>query len=125
MDIESGSLLLKTNGDIVACRQALRHIAKELGFSVIGSIALVASVGELACNALSYGGGGRVTWEVRREEGKVGVRMIFEAHGPPVPVTGRASRAREALRAAKRLVHEFAYDTDTETGGRVIVTCWR
>ena len=125
MENEYGSLPLNTNDDMVACRHALRELARKLGFSVIGSTALVASVGELARNALTYGGGARVTWEVRREGGKIGVRMTFEARGRTVPLEAPAFHAGGALRDAKRLVHEFASDPNAGAGSYVIVTCWR
>ncbi len=80
---------------------------------------LVTAASELARNALIYGGGGTVTWEVRRDGPKVGVQLTFEDRGPGIPDLGLAMTAGWnsgtgmglGLSGAKRLVHEFSIGT--------------
>ena len=83
--IASGHLAINSGGDVVVCRQTVRRVADELQFTVAGRTMLVTAASELARNALIYGGGGTVTWEVRRDGPKVGVQLTFEDRGPGIP----------------------------------------
>jgi serine/threonine-protein kinase RsbT len=94
---------------------------------------LVTAASELARNALIYGGGGTVTWEVRRDGPKVGVQLTFEDRGPGIPdlrlamTPGWTSGTGMALglSGAKRLVDEFSIGTVIGVGTRVTVEITR
>ena len=78
----SGELPLRNEHDIVLGRQAVRRLAQEQGFSLVDQTKMVTAASELARNALIYGGGGTLKWEVLREGIKRGVRLTFEDQGP-------------------------------------------
>ena len=50
--------------DIVLGRQAVRRLAQEQGFSLVDQTKMVTAASELARNALIYGGGGELKWEM-------------------------------------------------------------
>jgi hypothetical protein len=60
----TGHLSLRTNLDIVACRQRIRSLAQQLRFSEVGETMLVTAASEFARNTVVYGGGGILEWEV-------------------------------------------------------------
>ena len=131
--IASGYLAINNGGDVVVCRQTVRRLADELRFTVVGQTMLVTAASELARNALIHGGGGTVTWEVRRDGPKVGVQLTFEDRGPGIPDLGLAMTAGWSsgggmglgLSGAKRLVHEFSIGTVIGVGTRITVTRWK
>ena len=130
----TGQLSLRTNPDIVVCRQLVRRLTQELRFSEVGKTMLITAASELARNTVRYGGGGTLEWEiVRREHSKVGVRLTFEDHGPGIADLALAMTDRWTsgsglglgLSGAKRLVHQFSIHSVVGVGTRVTVTRWR
>lgn len=130
----TGQMSLRTNTDIVVCRQLVRRLAQELRFSEVGMTMLVTAASELARNTVSYGGGGTLEWEiVCREGSKVGLRLTFEDRGPGIPNVALAMTDRWTsgnglglgLSGSKRLVHQFAIHSVVGVGTRVTVTRWR
>ncbi len=56
--------LVETEEDIVAVRQRARRLAEALGFSAQDQVRIATAVSEIARNAYSYAGGGRVEYGV-------------------------------------------------------------
>ena len=129
----TGSLPIGDNLDVVACRQTVREIAAELGFSVIGKTMLVTAASELARNTLIHGGGGRFAWEVIRVGTRRGVRLRFEDDGPGIADIPRAMTngwtsgkgLGLGLPGAKRLVDEFEIQSTPGRGTRVVIVRWQ
>jgi serine/threonine-protein kinase RsbT len=129
----SGELPLATEQDMVRGRQAVRRLAQEQGFSLVDQTKLVTAASELARNALIYGGGGTLTWEVLADGTKRGVRLTFEDHGPGIPDLDLAmtdgwtsgTGLGLGLTGARRLVNEFELKTTVGVGTRVMVTRWK
>jgi len=129
----SGELPLKNEHDIVLGRQAVRRMAQELTFSLVDQTKIVTAASELARNALIYGGGGVLKWEVLNEVGKRGLRLTFQDQGPGIAnvelamtdgwTSGKGLGL--GLTGARRLVNEFELDTTVGAGTRVTVTRWK
>ena len=68
--LASGELPLTNEHDIVLSRQAVRRMAQEQGFSLVDQTKLVTAASELARNAVVYGGGGVMQWEILLDGGK-------------------------------------------------------
>ena len=76
---------------------------------------LVTAASELARNALIYGGGGMLKWDVLHDGVKRGVRLTFQDEGPGIANLELAltdgwtsgSGMGLGLSGAKRLVNEF------------------
>ena len=59
-----GRRRLRSEHDIVMARQLVRRLTQELGFSLVDQTKMVTAASELARNALIYGGGGSMRWEL-------------------------------------------------------------
>jgi serine/threonine-protein kinase RsbT len=129
----NGELPLRNEHDIVLGRQAVRRMAQELGFSLVDQTKMVTAASELARNALIYGGGGVLKWEMLEDGGKRGLRLTFQDEGPGIPnlelaltdgwTSGKGLGL--GLTGARRLVNEFELDSTPGAGTRVTVTRWK
>jgi serine/threonine-protein kinase RsbT len=126
-------LPLKNSNDVVMARQKVRQWAIELRFSLVDQTKLVTAASELARNTLNYGLGGEMTIEVITANAKSGLRLTFEDHGPGIPDIERAlkdgytsgSGMGLGLGGSKRLVNEFAIESEVGKGTRVTVVRWK
>lgn len=124
---------VRTEGDVVAARQAVRGWAVEAGFSLIDQTKLVTAASELARNTLVHGGGGTMRMELLSQGGRRGIRLVFEDQGPGIPDVERALRDGYTtgsgmglgLGGSRRLVNEFDIATETGQGTRVTVIKWK
>jgi serine/threonine-protein kinase RsbT len=129
----TGELPLKNQHDIVVGRQAVRRLAQEQRFSLVDQTKLVTAASELARNALIYGGGGTLKWEVLKDGMKSGVRLTFQDAGPGIAnlelalTDGWSSGTGMGLglSGARRLVNEFDIESTVGSGTRVTVTRWK
>jgi serine/threonine-protein kinase RsbT len=119
-------------GDIVAVRQQTRLLAGEVGLSLVDQTKIVTAASELARNAVVYGGGGSVRMEVLENGVKKGLRLVFADQGPGIPDVERAltdgfstgTGLGLGLGGARRLVNEFAIDSEIGRGTRVTIARW-
>lgn len=124
---------IRSSGDVVQVRQAVRARATELGFSLIDQTKLVTAASELARNTLEHGGGGSVQMQLLLEGLRKGVRLVFEDKGPGIAdvklaltdgyTTGGGMGL--GLSGSKRLVNEFDISTQVGEGTRVTITKWK
>ena len=131
--LASGELPLTNEHDIVLSRQAVRRMAQEQEFSLVDQTKLVTAASELARNAVIYGGGGVMQWEILLDGVKRGLKLSFKDKGPGIPDLGLAltdgwssgSGLGLGLSGARRLVNEFELESSAEAGTRVTVTRWK
>jgi serine/threonine-protein kinase RsbT len=129
----AGELPLASQNDVVVGRQTVRRIAQDLGFSLVDQTKMVTAASELARNALIYGGGGTLKWEVLNNGSKSGLRLTFTDRGPGIPDLNLAmtdgwtsgTGLGMGLTGARRLVNEFEIDTAVGVGTRVTITRWK
>ena len=130
---KSEALPLVREQDVVLARQAIRSVARQLGFSIVDQTKLVTAASELARNAVVHGGGGSVVWETVAEDGRQGLRLTFNDSGPGIEDTKLAmkdgwttgSGLGMGLPGAKRLVNEFELVSKPGVGTTVIITRWK
>ncbi|HEX7815985.1 anti-sigma regulatory factor [Dyella sp.] len=128
----SGSQPVRSEPDIVMARQAVRRLSQECGLRLVDQTKIVTAASELARNALVYGGGGVMDWEVLTEGARTGLRLVFRDEGPGIPDLKLAmtdgwtsgSGLGLGLTGAKRLVDEFELDSAPGKGTRVAITRW-
>ena len=134
MAVEKGDTRpIRTVGDVVAARQAVRGWAVEAGFSLIDQTKLVTAASELARNTLVHGGGGAMRMELLSQGGRRGIRLVFEDQGPGIPDVEQALRDGYTtasgmglgLGGSRRLVNEFDIATEAGQGTRVTVIKWK
>ena len=126
-------LPLRTEHDIVLARQHVRRLAQEAGFGLVDQTKMVTAASELARNAVTYGGGGTVKWELLTEGARTGLRLHFVDAGPGIADLKQAltdgwtsgTGLGLGLSGARRLVNEFEIDTAVGRGTRVTITRWR
>ena len=124
---------VRTEHDIVLARQHVRKLTQELAFGLVDQTKMVTAASELARNAVIYGGGGVMRWEVLLDGSRRGLRLHFVDEGPGIPDLAQAltdgwtsgSGMGLGLSGAKRLVNEFELDSAPGRGTRVTVTRWK
>jgi serine/threonine-protein kinase RsbT len=124
---------LRSDHEIVLARQMVRRLTQELGFSLVDQTKMVTAASELARNALVYGGGGRMKWELLDNGGRRGLKLTFSDEGPgianvEIAMTDGWTSGKGlgmGLSGARRLVNQFEIDTRPGAGTRVTITRWK
>jgi serine/threonine-protein kinase RsbT len=119
--------------DIVHVRQAVRARAVELRFSLVDQTKIVTAASELARNTVIYGGGGTVELEAVEANGRRGLRLTFEDHGPGIADIEMAmkdgyttgSGLGLGLGGARRLSNEFEIRSRPGEGTVVRIARWK
>ncbi|WP_208301029.1 anti-sigma regulatory factor [Comamonas sp. JUb58] len=128
-----GSVPLRSEADIVACRQVVRKLAVQLKFSLVDQTKMITAASELSRNTVVYGGGGDMEWALLVDGIKQGLRLRFIDQGPGIPDLGLALKdgwtsgngMGLGLSGSKRLVHEFELESTVGVGTCVSVTRWK
>lgn len=129
----SGETPIRSERDIVLARQLVRKMAQVQGFSLVDQTKMVTAASELARNALIYGGGGTMAWQMLTEGVRNGLKLVFADEGPGIPNLELAmtdgwtsgNGLGMGLTGAKRLVNEFDIDTRVGAGTRITIARWK
>lgn len=124
---------IRTEGDVVTVRQAVRAWAVEAGLSLVDQTKLVTAASELARNTLVYGGGGTARLEAVSNGPRRGIRLVFDDQGPGIADVEQALRdgfttgtgLGLGLSGSRRLVNEFDIVSSPGQGTRVTVVKWK
>jgi serine/threonine-protein kinase RsbT len=118
---------------VAAARIAVRDWAREIGLSVLDLTKVMTAASELARNALIHGGGGTMQLQVVSQGERKGLRATFSDQGPGIPEVDLAMQDGYTsgggmgigLPGAKRLVNEFALETEPGGGTSVTILRWQ
>ena len=129
----TGMLPLRSERDIVACRQMVRKLTQQARFSLVDQTKLVTAASELSRNTVVYGKGGEMRWEFVQQGIRTGVRLAFEDEGPGIADVQQAladgwtsgSGMGVGLSGSRRLVNDFDLRTAVGEGTCVTVTRWK
>lgn len=124
---------LKSSNDVVAARQKVRLWATELRFSLVDQTKLITAASELGRNALDHGKGGSMSIESVSNNGKSGLRLVFEDQGPGIADIEQAlkdgftsgSGMGLGLGGSRRLVNEFSIESEVGKGTKVTIIRWK
>jgi serine/threonine-protein kinase RsbT len=127
------TLPVRTQEDVVLVRQRVRAFAAEEGFRLVDQTKIVTAASELARNTFIYGGGGLARLETLENNGRRGVRITFEDHGPGITDLDLAMKDGYTtggglglgLSGAKRLSNDFEIRSKPGEGTVVTITRWR
>ena len=127
------TLPIRTSSDVVLARQKVREWALELKFSIVDQTKIVTAASELARNTLDHGKGGKVTLEMLDDTARKGLKLLFEDNGPGIPDLAAALRdgfttgggMGLGLGGSKRLVNDFALESEVGKGTKVTVVRWK
>lgn len=131
--MESKTIALEDDHDIVVARNQVRSLAAALGFRAIDQTRLATVASELARNVIKYAQRGRLIVQPTRDaDGRTALRLIFEDRGPGIPDIAAAmsdgfSTGRGlgfGLPGSRRLVDEFEIESEVGRGTRVTVLRW-
>lgn len=131
--LQTHTLPVKVESDIVRVRQKVREWSLEIKLSLVDQTKIVTAASELARNLLVYGGGGEVRVETLQEGIRRGLRVTFEDKGPGIPDIAQAMKdgftsgggMGLGLGGAKRLVNEFDLVSKPGEGTRITITRWK
>jgi signal transduction histidine kinase len=115
--------------DVVRARQLARTIAGALGYPGQDQTRIATAVSEIARNAFMYARGGKVAFSVNAEAVRPYLEIAVEDSGPGVGdleavlAGSYVSRSGMGLgiRGARRLMDEFAIDSASGTGTKVVL----
>ena len=112
------TVALAEESDIVLARRRAREIAGLLGFEAQDQTRIATAVSEIARNATTYGGGGRVEFAVRQGPHPT-LHLVVRDKGPGIPDLDRvlAGQFKSAqgmgigISGTRRLMDEFAIES--------------
>jgi serine/threonine-protein kinase RsbT len=131
--LESKTISLESEHDIIIARSEVRMLAAALGFRLIDQTRLATVTSELARNVVKYARRGRLIAQPTEAMRGVGLRLIFEDEGPGIPNIEAAMRdgfstgkgLGKGLPGSKRLVDEFQIESTAGQGTRITIVRWR
>jgi serine/threonine-protein kinase RsbT len=133
-DIDAGTWQVASDQDVAMVRQKFRSLAVQAGFRIVDQTKVVTAASELARNMVVHGGGrGEVRCTLMHADGRSGICIEFEDHGPGIADVEQAlqdgfttgSGLGLGLGGAKRLMDEFAIVSAPGAGTTVRVVKWR
>lgn len=125
-------LEIKSEADIIEARVRAKAIAEALGFNYMDQTRIATAVSELARNACQYAGKGKMTIKPLNKQGKKGMEIVFEDHGPGIENLDRAMKGGYStggglgmgLSGSKKLMDEFDIKTKSNEGTSITVRKW-
>lgn len=132
---ESQLIQVSDDAGIVAARQAVRHLAEQLGFGAMDQSRIATAVSELARNLVRYATDSQGTVrlsEIRSADGVAGIEVVVEDQGPGIADIELAMRQGYSsgrglglgLSGARRLMDEMTLESTVGVGTTVIIRKW-
>ena len=126
-------LPVRSDADMVPARAHARELANRLGFSRTDATLIATAVSEIARNIVMHVGRGELEMQSILEDHRCGLRVVARDAGPGIPdiamalESGFASRGGMGLGlpGARRLMDDFAIDSEPGRGTTVTMTKWR
>src|ERR1041384_5146363 len=130
-----GDIYVRREADIVAVRDRVRRLARDMGFDETTQIKITTAVSELTRNIYEYAEAGAITLAlVERADGAVGLQLTARDDGPGMDeqllrdiMRGSyhsSSGLGGGLAGTRRLLDEFEIESAPGTGTRVTVVKW-
>lgn len=119
--------------DVVLFRNRLKEYAVKIGMGLVNQTKLITAASELTRNMLKYAGGGTAIIEVVSEGSQNGIRITFTDEGPGIENIPQAMQDGFStgkslglgLPGAKRLVSEFAIESEVGKGTTITILKWK
>jgi serine/threonine-protein kinase RsbT len=119
--------------DIVVARQKGRALATKLGFSLGNATLIATAISELARNIISYAGDGMIAMNAIYDSKREGLLIVASDEGPgisDIPLALRDGFSTSGslgigLPGVRRLMDEFAIDSEPGRGTIITVTKWK
>ena len=130
--LERYQMKIDCEDDIILVRRKVRDVAQSCRFDVFAASAVTTAASELARNVWTHAGRGVATIEKVSEDLRLGVRADFTDEGPGIADIERALRGGHStansmglgLSGSRRLVDEFAIESNPGRGTKVSIVKW-
>ena len=130
-----GDIYVRREADIVAVRDRVRRLARDMGFDATTQIKITTAVSELTRNIYEYAEAGAITLAVaERADGATGLQLTARDDGPGMDEHVVRAILRGSYRSpsglgvglagTRRLMDEFELDSAPGAGTRVTVIKW-
>jgi serine/threonine-protein kinase RsbT len=124
---------IRSEGDIVTVRKAVREAVSAIGFGVTDVTRIVTAASELARNVFHYAGSGYMLHSTLNTGDRIGIELRFVDEGPGIPDVGQAMEVGFTTRGglglglpgAKRLMDEMEIRSRPGEGTTVTVRKWK
>jgi serine/threonine-protein kinase RsbT len=123
---------IRSDADIVSARQQGRSLAAAIGFSATDATLIATAISELARNIVIYAGQGEVKLQSVETSQKKGIMISARDSGPGIRSIDDVLRDGYStsgglglgLPGVKRLMDEFAIESELRQGTAVTVKKW-
>jgi serine/threonine-protein kinase RsbT len=127
-----GEVPIVAEFDIVVARKCVREASVALGFGVTDVTRIVTAASELARNIFQYAGSGVMRWRRVSSNGRAGIELVFEDHGPGIADVALAMEVGfttggglgMGLPGAKKLMGELEIRSQAGAGATVTTRKW-
>jgi len=128
------TILVTEEYQIARARQAALALAQEIGLGRTAAYYVATSVSELANNLHFHTTrGGTITLATLREDGRAGIQVVGEDHGPGIPDVALAMQdgfstnggLGGGLPGVERLMDEFEIVSTVGVGTRIVARKWQ
>jgi serine/threonine-protein kinase RsbT len=121
------------DADIVTARQLGRELAAKVGFVGSDLTLIATAISEVARNIISYADNGEILLGATSRDGREGLVVVAQDHGPGIPDIDLAMRDGYStgrslglgLPGARRLMDEFEIVSELGQGTTVTMRKWR
>lgn len=119
-------------GDVVNARQLGRELAATIGFRGTDLTLIATAISEIARNIVTYASRGEILLSVESCRDRRGIRVVARDDGPGIPDIELAMRDGYStgnslglgLSGARRLMDEFAIESEVGVGTIVTMAKW-
>jgi serine/threonine-protein kinase RsbT len=124
---------IEREADIVLARQAGRQLAAQIGFTTTDQTLIATAISEVARNIVVYAQHGEIVLTRADEAGRVGIQVVAVDSGPGIDNKEMAMRDGYStknslglgLPGARRLMDDFALDSEVGRGTTVTMKKWK
>jgi serine/threonine-protein kinase RsbT len=124
---------IATDADIVVARAEGRSLAARLGFSRTDATLIATAISEMGRNILIHAGGGEIAIDAETAPERTGLLVVARDRGPGIADVRQAMSDGYAtgnglglgLPGARRLMDDFAIETEVGRGTTVTMRKWR
>jgi len=133
ISLDKDSMNILREIDVIPFRNRLKENATKIGMGLVNQTKIITAGSELARNMLKYAGGGIVVIEIINKGRENGIRLTFSDKGPGIADIALAMKDGYStgkslglgLPGTKRLVSEFAIESEVGKGTIVTVIKWK
>ena len=130
--VDSGTVRIESEQDILRARQQAREVAEEIGFRITDVTRIVTAVSELARNIHLYADEGEMRWRRIEDGTRTGIELVFDDDGPGIDdvegvLHGEHSTSQgmgRGIQGTKKIMDDFDLTTGPESGTTIVIRKW-